>query len=226
MKIRAPLIASLCLIAAMVAVSAWAWPALSPDARIAIHWGFDGKPNGYAPKDVALAIMPAMAAILTAIFALWPRFEPRRANLAQSRLAYEAGWLGVVAVLAVAHVIVVMQARGATLDVANIVLVAVAILFMVLGNFLGKSRSNFFFGVRTPWSLSSDLAWEHANRATGRLLMVTGLATLAALLLAGDLVAVVTLSVGATASALAGVALSYIYWRRDPDRHASDGAYQ
>jgi len=223
MSIRMPLIVSLALIAAMIAFSAWAWTALPPDARIAIHWDIHNRPNGYAPKDIALAIAPGMGLLLTALFALWPRVEPRRANLTTSRLGYEAGWLGAIGVLAVVHVLVVMQARGSRLDIAGDTVVAVAVLLIVLGNFLGKSRANFFFGVRTPWSLSSDLAWEKSNRLAGRLFVATGLLTLAALALAGSTAALLVQGVGVGCSALGAVAASYLYWRHDPERHAGDG---
>jgi uncharacterized membrane protein len=223
MSIRMPLIVSLVLIAAMIAFSAWAWPAIPPEAHIAIHWDIHGQPNGYAPKQIALAFAPALAALLTAIFALWPRIEPRRGNLATGRLAYEAGWLGAVGVVAVAHVLVVMQARGAKLDIAGDVAIALAVLLIVLGNFLGKSRANFFVGVRTPWSLSSDLAWEKSNRLAGRLFVATGLLTLGALALANAQIALIAMGAGIAGSALVAIVASYIYWKRDPDSRPGDG---
>jgi uncharacterized membrane protein len=223
MSIRMPLIVSLLLIAAMIALSIWAWPAIPSGAHIAIHWDIHGRPNGYAPKAVALAVVPALAALLTAIFALWPRIEPRRGNLATGRLAYEAGWMGAVGVLAVAHILIVTEARGARLDVTGDICIAVAVLLIVLGNFLGKSRANFFVGVRTPWSLSSDLAWEKSNRLAGRLFVVTGLLTLGALAFLNAQIALIVMGVGIAASALCAIATSYIYWKRDPDSRPGDG---
>ena len=48
-------------------------------------------------------------------------------------------------------------------------------LFMVIGNYLGKVRSNFIFGIRTPWTLSSEDAWDKTHRLGGWLFFVTGL---------------------------------------------------
>ncbi len=223
MSIRMPLIVSVAVIAAMIALSAWTWTALPPMAPVAIHWDIHGLPNWYAPKEVALILVPAIAMLLTALFVLWPRVEPRRANLATGQLAYEAGWLGALGILTVTQIVITMQARGMGLDVVGIVVAAVAVFLAVLGNFLGKSRSNFFVGVRTPWSLSSDLAWERTNRVVGRLFVVTGLAAFTALFVAGVHVAIFLLVGGAIGSAVAGVCLSYFYWRRDPERHAGDG---
>ena len=39
---------------------------------------------------------------------------------------------------------------------------------------MGQIRSNFMMGIRTPWTLSSDLAWEKTHRLGGWLFMVAG----------------------------------------------------
>lgn len=226
MKTRNPLIASTVLIVAMIAASVWAWSAIAPDAQLPIHWDVQGHANGFAPKPVALGFAPAFALVLTALFALWPRVEPRRINLAASRYPYAAGWIGAVGILAAIHVIVVMEALGKVLNVGSATLAAVSVLLIVLGNFLGKSRANFFVGVRTPWSLSSDLSWEKSNRICGWLMVLTGLAVLTALISGPFDVAVFVMIVGAAGSALTGAVASYVYWKRDPDRHAGDGVLE
>jgi uncharacterized membrane protein len=226
MSIRNPLIASAMLIVVMVALSAWAWSAIAPDAQVPIHWDLHGHANGFAPKAIALGFAPLLALGITALFVLWPRVEPRRVNLAASRYPYTAGWIGAVGVLAAVHVIAVMEALGKTLDVGGETLTAVSILLIVLGNFLGKSRANFFVGVRTPWSLSSDLSWEKSNRICGWLMVLTGFAVLVALISGPFDVAIFVMMVGTIGSALAGVIASYVYWKRDPDRHAGDGVLE
>lgn len=226
MSTRNPLIASAMLIVVMIALSAWAWSAIASGAQLPVHWDVQGHANGFASKPVALGFAPVLALVLTALFALWPSIEPRRVNLAASRHPYMAGWIGAVGILAAVHVIVVMEALGKVLNVGSITLAAVSVLLIVLGNFLGKSRANFFVGVRTPWSLSSDLSWEKSNRICGWFMMLTGLAVLAALISGPFDVAIFVMIVGAVGSALAGVIASYVYWKRDPDRHAGDGVLE
>jgi uncharacterized membrane protein len=130
--------------------------------------------------------------------------------------------LGAIALLVVTQMVIVVYARGTRFDIGEIVIAAVAVLLVAMGNFLGKTRPNFFAGVRTPWSLSNDLARKKSNRAAGRLFVLTGLATLGALLIAGVLTALAALLVGLTGAAAISIVLSYVYWRRDPRRHALD----
>jgi len=221
MTIRMPLIVSTILILAMLAASAYAWSILPADVRIAVHWNAAGQVNGFAHKPFALLFGPAFAAGLSILLAVLPLVEPRKLNLAASGQFYAAAWIGIVAILGVAHGAIVATALHARLDVSAVVTASISVLFIVIGNFIGKSRSNFFAGIRTPWTLSSEYAWEHANRLAGRLFMASGAATLAAILVFASKFAIFILLGLTVASCLAAVAMSYVYWRNDPERRAT-----
>jgi uncharacterized membrane protein len=84
---------------------------------------------------------------------------------------------------------------------------------LLVGNWLPRVRPNFFVGIRTPWTISSDVVWRRTHRVAGRLLFASGLGSALALavLPAGWSFPVVLLL--ATAALLAPVGLSYLYWR-------------
>ncbi|MEK7167698.1 MAG: SdpI family protein, partial [Patescibacteria group bacterium] len=46
---------------------------------------------------------------------------------------------------------------------------------IVLGNYLGKIKPNWFMGIRTPWTLSSEVVWNKTHRMGGRLFIILGL---------------------------------------------------
>lgn len=223
MKLRLPLIVSLVLVGAMAALSAWAWRLVPDTARIAVHFAADGTANGFAGKTQALVMMPLVGLGVTVLFAAIPHLEPRRFNLTASAKFYGAVWIGVVAVLLVAHAGIVLGALHVAVKTAQLVIAAAAVLFVVIGNYLGKTRANFIAGIRTPWTLSSDYSWEKTHRLTGRLFVLTGVATLLVELTASPFAAITVMMASASAAALTGVVASYFYWRRDPARHANDG---
>ena len=224
MGLRAPLIVSLLLVAGMLAVSAWAWPLIPDSARIAIHWNFDGQPNGFASKETALLLGPVGGGALALLFFLLPFFTKRRANLAKSAAAYKIGWIGTLLALAVAHIMVIMHARGILLDIAGNSMFMFALLMTALGNFLGKTHPNPYVGVRTPWTKRSDYSWEKSNRAAGGMFVAVGLLTLGVLAVGDTHAAKYVLLGGILTVALISVTLSYVYWKRDPARQFFDGA--
>jgi uncharacterized membrane protein len=226
MDIRKPLIFSLLVIAAMLIVSMWGWMSTPPDAHIPVHWGLDFRPNGYAPKAVGLLMLPGMVALLSLLFATLPIIEPRRVNLFASRKLYLAGWYGAVTLLAVLHFLIAMTAVGALVDVPRTTLFAVALLVIVLGNFMGKSRSTFFVGLRLPWTLSSELAWSKSNRLAGFGFVTTGFATLLALVFATTKLAALVLVAGLLlGSVIAGVA-AYFTWKHDDNKYDGDSIHE
>ena len=103
---------------------------------------------------------------------------------------------------------------------AGIVGFGIGLLFIVMGNVLTTVRSNFLFGVRTPWTLSSDLAWDRTQRLVGRLFVLAGL-TLVVLTLSGNVELVVAAMVAWLVVILVtSLGYSYHVWKHDPDKRA------
>jgi uncharacterized membrane protein len=226
MRIRLPLIASFVLIALMLAVSAWGWAVVPEGARITTHWDANGRPNGFMPKEVGLLLLPAIGVALTALLAMVPVIEPRRQNLIASRKLYFSAWIGGLGVLAVSHIMTVASAAGTRINVPAVVLIAVAALMIVLGNFLGKSRSTFLVGMRLPWTLTSEYAWHKSNRLMGLFMVATGILTLPALYFLGTKAGFAVLGTGIVSGTIVGSVASYVYWRSDPNRQTGDMAQE
>jgi uncharacterized membrane protein len=208
MNIRPMLIFSAIVVGLMLALSAWAWTQLPADASIPIHWGIDGQANGFAPKPIGLLLIP--------------RVEPRRANLERSGTAYRATWVGVVTLMGVIHAATIAAALGATFDIARLVLVSVGALFIVIGNYLPKVQSNYLVGIRTPWTLTSDLSWRRTHRLGGRLFVIEGAAlALLGLIGASPEWLVVAIIGGVAVLLVVLFAYSYRIWKLDPARRVS-----
>lgn len=220
MEIRAPLVISILLIVGMLAVSAWAWSQIPEISRIAMHFDAFGRTNGYMSRVPALFMLPALAALTTGAFAIAPSLPRWKAGLAASSSGYITGWLGSLVILFVAHTAVILMARGWHIDAPGSTIFVVALVFLALGNGLGKTRPNPLVGVRTWWTKNSDLSWDKTNRLAGRLLMATGLAVLAALACSGTAAAHVVMIGGIAVIGVVCVALSYVYWRRDPNHRS------
>ncbi len=226
--IRTGLILSAIIVLAMIGLSAWAWMMTPADAQIPVHWSATGEVNRYGSRLEAFGLIPAMTAGLSILMALAPRIDPRGRNLAKSGPLLITVWLGLLAILAMTHLALVLPALGLIEAdsglVPKLVLGAVCIFLAVIGNMLGKARPNWFVGVRTPWSLSSDRSWDITHRWAGRGFVLTGLVGGAAIVFApvGVGLTVFLTLIGTTA--LGAIAVSYVAWRGDPDRETFNEA--
>lgn len=221
MNVRPMILVSVAVVAVMLVASTWAWFQLPADAQVPIHWGADGQPDDWADKTVGLFLMPAIAAGVALLLALIPRFEPRRANLERSAKSYGAVWIGVMLLLGGLHLLAISVALGAEMDLTRIVFVSVGLLFVVIGNYLPKVRPNYMMGIRTPWTLASDLSWTKTHRVGGRLFVIEGIALAGLGLLGVTGTPLVGAMIGAIVVLLV-VTFTYSYqvWKLDPEKRA------
>jgi len=215
---RAPVVVSIVLLVATTGAAWWVWRQLPADARVPMHWNAAGEIDGYGSR-ASLFLLPGTILLLTLLFAGLPYIEPRRGNLLRSSRAYGALWIAVVAFLALIHGASLAAALGRPAPMDKLATGGVGAVFLILGNYLGKVRSNYFFGVRTPWTLSSELSWNKTHRLAGRLFVVLGMATMIAAL-AGPSGLPLTIGwlISLGAATLIPVVYSYFVWRSDPHK--------
>lgn len=205
----------LLLIVAMFVLAAMAWPS-APD-RIPVHWGLTGEVDRYGGKVEGLLMPPAEAVLVYLLMLFLPRIDPGRANYERFSGVYYTIRAAVLVTIAVVYGTIQLAMRGQTVDVPRLIGLVVGGLFFLLGNLLGKIRPNWFVGVRTPWTLSSKRAWTRTHRFAGWVLILGGLAIMAAGVFRTALT--VGVAVGVMAGGLiAATVYSYLVWRTDPDR--------
>ena len=190
-------------------------------ARVASHWGADGAVNGYSSRVMLVLLVPLLSLVMAVVLAYAPMLDPKRRNFPMHADAYWVVTNVVLVFLAVLHVLLIGFNLGWPLNINLIMGVGLGLLFIILGNVLTRIRPNWIFGVRTPWTLSSDLSWRETHRVAGYGFVAAGIAALAAGLLAPKSVMIVVL-VGIGGSALVSVVWSYFAWKRDPNAQGRD----
>ncbi len=199
------------------AVSVWAYPRLP--VMVATPWNLQGTPDGYSSRFWAVAVMPLGILGLTALFNVLPKVDPKRENYARFLDSY---WLIANAVLVftgVAHALILVNGLGYTVQVDRLVPLGLGLLFAFLGNYLTRVEPNWFVGIRTPWTLSSDTVWRRVHRTAGWLFVIAGVVMAAGAFAPRR--AFVSLFI-ATVVAAAGIPVvqSYVLWKREQhDRH-------
>ncbi|MEM7799788.1 MAG: SdpI family protein, partial [Chloroflexota bacterium] len=163
------------MLAVLFSISIWAWLALPAGEQIPVHWGPNGEPDRYGGKFEGLILLPLIAAAVVGLLAVVPRIDPKGENILRSGKAYRALWIGMLFFFLLLHAALISSIMGVNVPVEVIVPLGVGILFMVIGNFMGKVRRNYMFGIRTPWTLASSRSWDKTHRVGGWLFMLLGL---------------------------------------------------
>jgi len=178
MFLKTEKILTLVLWLVMAGIGLWGHLTL-PDGPIAVHFGIDGTPNGFMPRDTGLMFMPGMALVLM-ILLLWivPAVMPKSAPLERSGAAYGATMLATFALLTAVQAMLVLTAKGIAVDQIRIATIGVGLLLIIIGNYLPKTRRNYVMGLRTPWALSDERVWDKTHRFAGPVFMLGGLAAI------------------------------------------------
>jgi uncharacterized membrane protein len=185
-----------------------AWARLP--AAIPVHWNIIGEADGYGPK-AAIFLFSGMIAALTALWALLPGVSPRGYDVERFGPTWWRCGLLVNALLGYVGTLVLAQALDVPLAMDRFICGGIAVLIVLLGNVLGKVRSNFWLGVRTPWTLASERVWYATHRLAGKTMVLGGLLALACVL-AGAPAHWATYTV--LAGALLPVPYSLLYYKR------------
>jgi uncharacterized membrane protein len=214
MKNRGPIVISAAIVAAMLAASMWALFHIPPGTKIPIHWNLYGAPDRFADAPLALFMTPAMAALVAILFVAIPALEPRRLNLERSAKFYHATWIAIITLMAAIHGVALYSTTHAGVQVGGVVIGGACLLLIVIGNYLGKTRSMFLGGV---WTLSSEYSWQRTHSLAGKLFMASGVLGFAAVIALPLPIAVSIFVCATVVTVLLSIVMSYVYWRRDPE---------
>lgn len=200
----------LSLVLAGLLVSAYFYPVL-PET-MASHWNLEGQPDGFLPKGIAAFLLPVLAAFLLLVFKAIPFLDPLKENIAAFRSHYDRFVALLLAFLLYVHLLSVAWNVGYRFGFALALLPAFSLLFFFLGTLFGHAKRNWFIGIRTPWTLSSDPVWENTHRLGAKLFKIAAFLSLTGLLFPS--LALYFLFFPVMAAALACVVYSYFDFRR------------
>lgn len=178
------------------------------------HWNAAGEVDGWSSRAVGAFLMPTVALGLWLLFLVLPRLDPRRANYERFGRTYDLVVAAVVVFQVAVHVLTLGAALGWPIAVDTVIIVGVGLLLLLLGNVLPRVRPNWFIGIRTPWTLSSDRAWERTHRVGGYIFSAAGLVVVAAAALP-DAWKVWVIVAAAAAASLGTVVYSYFAWKQE-----------
>lgn len=162
-------------VVAALAVTAFVWPEL-PEEMI-VNWDADGSANGTASRTVGALLLPGLAAVLLVVLELLPRIDPLGKNFESFRGYYNGFVLLMTAFLVGVHGAVLAVNLGYEFALTTVILGFVGVVLIYTALLLRVAEPNWFVGVRTPWTLSSEAVWRQTHSVTAVLMGLVGVAT-------------------------------------------------
>jgi len=210
MDSKGKMLASLLLIVLPVILGFLTYTQL-PD-QMAIHWGINGEANGTADKLSGLLIVPIISVFLLALFAFIPRIDPLKKNYASFRKYYDSFVIVMIGFLSYIQLLVLFWNLSVPFNFTRMMAFGFGAMFYYLGLPLENAKPNWFVGIRTPWTLSSNKVWDKTHKMGGKLFKSVGIVTfIGAIIFEEMLIVSVALIIAAS---LATVVYSYLEFKK------------
>ncbi len=124
--------------------------------------------------------MPLISVGMLLLFILIPRIDPLKSNIQLFRKYYDGLVVLIIVFLFYLYLLTIFWNTGHTFNMLTFLSPAFAILFYYVGILIENSKRNWFIGIRTPWTLSSDKVWDKTHKIGGKLFKIAGLLALLA----------------------------------------------
>ncbi|PWH12458.1 MAG: hypothetical protein DDG60_13125 [Anaerolineae bacterium] len=177
------------------------------------HWNAAGEIDGYTSKALGIWLLPLMTAGLTLLLALIPLLDPLRANIDKFRPLYNLFIIGFVIYMLYVYALTLASALGWQFNMSVMLLPVMGLLFIGISFLLKNAKRNFFIGIRTPWTLSSDSVWEKTHALGAKTFLAGGLAILLSAFLGEN--GLWLMLIALMIAAFVPIVYSYILWRQE-----------
>ena len=209
------------IVVASILITAIVYPRLP--ATMPTHWDISGHVDGYSSRVWGASVMPALLILFWAMLRWLPTIDPRGENYARFSGAFEAIIVMIMLFVFGVQMVLLAAALGQPVDMERLAPAGIGLLLLGIGNLLPRAKPNWFLGIRTPWTLSSDRVWEKTHRVGGYFFVAGGALIVFAAVVAPSWAFSVMIAVCASSAAFLLV-YSYVLWRQEgPNRtRASD----
>ena len=142
-------------------------------ASLPSHFGLDGQADGFSSKLEVVFLIPLVMLGLHFFAVVVTSLDPKASHVSpkMKTLVY---WL-VPFISGLVQLSIYGAALGIIANSTRIGLVMVGIVFLVVGNYLPKTKQNYTVGIRLPWTLDNEENWNKTHRLAGRLWVLGGL---------------------------------------------------
>ncbi|WP_298339429.1 SdpI family protein [uncultured Algibacter sp.] len=152
---------------------AYIW-SLLPET-VPTHWNYKGEIDDWGSKNSLILITFLLSGVTYILFTIIPLIDPKKRIQTMGNKYHNLKFLMVLFMSALA-VFIIYSVKEQSITNPSLVIFAIGILFMLLGNYMKTIKANYFIGIRTPWTLENESVWKSTHKLAGKLWFVGGLA--------------------------------------------------
>jgi uncharacterized membrane protein len=139
--------------------------------QLPIHWNLFGQPTRYTDKAISAFGIPIILLIINFLIRISMKRTTKNYPKAIHGISY---WI--IPFLSISLVpLMLYGSMEVKIPIQRIVIILFGALFILSGNYIPKTKLNYFFGIRLPWTLNDSDNWNKTHRLAGFLWVIGGL---------------------------------------------------
>lgn len=142
--------------------------------NVAMHYDLHGNVDRYGSKSELVWLSVLLPLLCYFLLMALPSIDPKRKIEGMGNKFWQLRFILGIFITGL-MVFVVYSSQYSVSMKPNIVIGGIGLLFTALGNYFKTIRPNYFLGIRTPWTLESDVVWKETHRVAGILWFFGGL---------------------------------------------------
>ena len=162
---------------------AYIWTDL-PDT-VPMHWNFKGEVDRWGEKSSVIMIPFILPVLIYIIFTVVPFIDPKK-KIQQMGNKYNHLKFIITLFMSVLALFILYSVKNPETENPNLIILLIGVLYAVLGNYMKVLKANYFIGIRTPWTLESEIVWKKTHLLTGKLWFIGGLIIIGSSLIFGN----------------------------------------
>jgi len=184
-----------------------------PD-QVPIHWNVKGEVDNYGSKAFGTFYLPILNVIMYFLLIALPRFDPKRANYSKFDSSYLTIRYSLHLFFALLFGVTAAASLGFPVNIDKWIPGGVAVLFIVMGNVMGRVRHNYFVGFKYPWTLANEEVWRRTHQLGAKLMVLGGFAALLGVIFTEGSASFMILMIGILVPVIITTVYSYVIYKQ------------
>lgn len=190
--------------------------------KVPMHFNAQNIADSYGNKSELLVMSLFLFGVTIGVAALIlniNKIDPQQAEKTDLSLMRKISWVLVIFLtlmqFLILHQIANYQPQQPDTNGVKWVFLLITLLFVVLGNLMQNIKPNFFVGIRTPWTLSSEDNWKKTHRLMSKIWFFGGLVMLLLILVLPAHYSFTVFIIGIIVLTIIPLGFSFLYFQKE-----------
>ena len=141
--------------------------------KLPTHFSTGNTPDGWSSKAITVFGLPLFMFAMMWFCFLFTHVDPKRQNISPKLIRALVWFMAALSPIVVCSSYAI--ALGINVNITLLTYLIIGLMFLVIGNYLAKTKQNYSAGIRIPWTLSSEENWNRTHRLAGWMWMGCGI---------------------------------------------------